>query len=129
MKSGLKPTNVRKAMSALLVINGFIHLIVAAAGVGPDAPERLRIAIGVFGVVYSLLGVWVWGFRAKGAALLNDNRTAVRVTIAIIFFALIAGGLDYLRNGGPATLSIMFAFDVAALVCGLIWLNLSRKVG
>ncbi len=128
MKSGLQPTNVRKAMSALLVINGFIHLIVAAAGVGPDAPERLRIAVGVFGVVYSLLGVWVWGFRVEGAALPSDNRTAVRVTLAIIIFALIAGGLDYLRNGGPATLLIMFAFDVAALACGFIWLNLSRKV-
>ncbi len=129
MKSGLQPANVRKAMSALLAINGLIHLIVAAAGVGPDSPERLRIAIGVFGVVYSLLGVWVWGVRVDGATFLRDERTAIRVAIVITLFAVLAGGLDYLRNGGPATLSVMFAFDVAVLACGFIWLNQSRNVG
>ncbi len=97
-----------KLMSALLLANAALHVAVAAL----DSPVDLRLPLIAFGLVYGALGLW----------LRSAKRMAVLVTIALTAFAVVAGGLRYLSEGGPLAMVVMFAIDAAVIAAGAWWL-------
>lgn len=103
--------NLKSVMSLLLVATGVFHLVVAGIG----APEALRAPLAVFGVAYFALGVWTRG----------GGRAAVTVALLVTALGITAGGMTYLKDGGPATLPIMFLIDIAIIAAGV--LHLAKK--
>lgn len=106
--------NFKTAMAGLLVLTGVFHLIVAFTGDVGD----LTFGLAAFGIAYVLLGVFVFPGR----------QTAVRVAMVMTALGLGLGGVSYLNHGGPASLPIMFAIDVAVLALGGVWLARNKPV-
>ena len=106
---------LKNLMSILLIATGVLHLVVAAIG----APENLKIPLAVFGALYAGLGVWV---RSGG-------RTAVLAALATTIVGLVLGGSNYVQNGGPVTLPVMFLIDLIVLGAGGMWMLKSAKAG
>lgn len=102
-------------MSVLLLASGALHLAVAALG----APESIRAPLAVFGAVYAALGLWIRG----------GSRASVIAALAAALTGLGLGGSNYLQNGGPMTLPLMFAIDIAVVAAGGLWLMKSGKSG
>lgn len=111
----MSPAMLKQAASILLIATGVFHLIVAAFG---GAPSEIKIPLAVFGVAYFGLGIWT---RMGG-------RTAMLTAILVTALGLALGGQNYLANGGPVTLPIMFAIDVVILAAAGLWL-LKTKTG
>jgi len=109
----MTPDKLKNLMSILLIATGVSHLVVAAVA----APDALRIPLAVFGALYSGLGVWV---RSGG-------RTAVLAALVTTIVGLVLGGTNYLQNGGPVTLPVMFLIDLAILSAGVLWMMKSGK--
>ncbi|MGD9799951.1 MAG: hypothetical protein AB7F91_13810 [Parvularculaceae bacterium] len=106
-------TKLKNLMSVLLIATGVLHLAVAVIG----APADIRVPLAVFGAIYAALGVWV---RSGG-------KPAVLTAMAATLTGILLGGSNYLQNGGPATLPIMFLIDVAILAAGAMALTKSDK--
>jgi hypothetical protein len=106
-------TILKQTASVLLLATGVFHLIVAAVG---GAASELKIPLAVFGVVYFGLGIWT----RMGA------RTAMLTTVLVTALGLALGGQNYLANGGPVTLPIMFVIDVLILAAAGLWLVKTR---
>lgn len=105
--------NLKNLMSILLIATGVLHLVVAAIG----APPALQAPLAVFGAIYVALGVWI---RRGG-------KPAVLTTMAVTTSGLALGGSNYLQNGGPFALPVMFLIDVVVLGAGALWLIKSGK--
>lgn len=109
----MDPAAIKRLMSVLLVATGVLHIVVAVAG----APEALRIPLAAFGALYGTLGV----------LLLRGGRPIVIASMAACATGIALGGANYLQNGGPPTLPVMFLIDVLVLVCGGLWLSKAGK--
>jgi len=105
--------NLKRLMSVLLVATGVLHIVVAVAG----APEPLRIPLAAFGALYGTLGV----------LLLRGGRAVVIAAMAACATGIALGGANYLHNGGPSTLPVMFLIDILVLASGGLWLAKSGK--
>jgi hypothetical protein len=104
----MNPYRLKKAMAALLVGTGALHLIVGLLG----PALAIGTAILIFGVIYFALGFYV----------LPGGRTAVLVAMAITALGLVLGGQSFIINGGPITLPIMFLIETLILAAGALWL-------
>ncbi|MCB2113952.1 MAG: hypothetical protein R3C42_04090 [Parvularculaceae bacterium] len=104
---------IKTVVSLLLITNGALHLLVAGFG----APPRLAVPIAIFGAVYGGLGV----------RLSTGGRTIMRLAMAAAFAGIVLGGANFVINGGEFSLALMFAFDIAVLAFGGVWLARTRK--
>lgn len=104
--------NLKTLVWILLAATGLLHLVVAAVG----APAAIKAPLAAFGVAYTALAFWV---RA-------DGRSAIIATMVVAAAGLALGGSNYLQNGGPITLPVMFLIDVIVIGAGAIWLTKSR---
>ena len=104
---------LKNLISVLLIATGVLHLAVAVIG----APADIRVPLAVFGAIYAALGVWV---RSGG-------RPAVLAAMAATLTGILLGGSNYIQNGGPVTLPIMFMIDLAVLGAGALTLLKSDK--
>ena len=109
----MSQANLKRLMSVLLVATGVLHIVVAVGG----APEALRLPLAAFGALYGTLGV----------LLLNGGRAIVIASMAACSLGVVLGGANYLQNGGPPTLPVMFLIDAIVLVCGGLWLSKGGK--
>lgn len=109
----MDPAYLKRLMSVLLVATGVLHIVVAVAG----APEPLRIPLAAFGALYGTLGV----------LLLRGGRRAVIAAMVACATGIALGGANYLQNGGPSTLPVMFLIDLLVLASGALWLAKSGK--
>ncbi len=108
----MAPANLKNLMSILLIATGVLHLVVAAIG----APPALQVPLTAFGALYAALGVWL-----RGA-----GKTAVLLAMAATAVGLALGGANYMQNGGPVTLPVMFLIDLIVLGAGAMWLMKSK---
>lgn len=100
-------TNLKRGMAGLLVLTGVLHVIVGLTGdVG-----TMKTGVLLFGVAYFLLGLFVY----SGAGV------AVRTAMVFTALGLALGSYNYFQHGGPASLLVMFAIDMAVLVLGGVW--------
>lgn len=106
----------------LLMFTGIFHLLVAAFGGWPE----LRLPLAVFGVIYWMLGYYVRVDVKDGSP--SGSRNAIIAAMVVCAAGLALGGQNYLSNGGPLALPIMFAIDVAIIAAGAMWLVQQRKV-
>jgi hypothetical protein len=101
-----------KLLSALLLANSAMHLVIAAL----DSPADLRLPLIAFGLLYGGLGLWVR----------SEKRLAVLVTILVTALGVTLGGMRYLQEGGPLALPVMFLIDVGVLAAGGWWMLKSK---
>ncbi len=109
----MNAANLKRLMSVLLVATGVLHIVVAVAG----APDNLRIPLAAFGALYGTLGV----------LMQNGGKPIVLASIAACTLGLTLGGANYLQNGGPGTLPVMFLIDAAIVIAGGLWLTKAGK--
>lgn len=109
----MNAATLKRLMSVLLVATGVLHIVVAVAG----APDNLRLPLAAFGALFGTLGV----------LLLSGGKTIVLASMAACALGLAAGSANYLQNGGPNTLPVMFLIDAAVLVAGGLWLSKAGK--
>lgn len=109
----MNAATLKRLMSVLLVATGVLHIVVAVAG----APDALRIPLAAFGALFGTLGV----------LLQRGGRPIVIASMAAGGLGLGIGGTNYLSNGGPITLPVMFLIDAIVLVCGALWLSKAGK--
>ena len=115
--------NLRILMIGLLTTTGIFHLAVAMLGVAPG----LALPLTVFGFLYVGLGFYVRADTNDGSK--SQSRNAIIASIAACLVGLGLGGSNYLTNGGPAALPIMFAVDVVIIAAGAMWLIKKRAQG
>lgn len=109
----MAPENLKRAMAGLLVVTGVLHLIVALTGnVG-----ELKTGLTLFGVAYFLLGLFVYPGKS----------TAVLTAMVMTALGLGLGGVKFMQQGGPPSLYVMFAIDLAVLALGGMWLFKSKS--
>jgi hypothetical protein len=112
----MTPANLKTLIFALLAVTSLMHLGVAFWG----APADLKAPLAAFGVAYGVLAFVV---RSGG-------RAAVIGAMGICGVGLALGGAKYLQaGGGPITMPIMLAIDVAIIAAGALWLMKSGKAG
>lgn len=109
----MNAASLKRLMSVLLVATGVLHIVVAVAG----APDALRIPLAAFGALYGTLGV----------LLQRGGKPVVLAAMGATTVGIVLGGANYLQNGGPPTLLVMFLIDAVVLVCGGLWLSKSGK--
>jgi hypothetical protein len=86
---------------------------VAALG----APADLRLPLAAFGALYGVIGV----------LLQKGGRPIVLAATGAVLLGIVLGGANYLQNGGPVTLPVMFLIDMVVLVAGAMWLTKASK--
>lgn len=111
----MKTESMKHTVMLLLLFTGVFHLIVSATG----APADIRVPLAVFGLLYFGLGLWT---RMGG-------RTAMLMVMVVTALGLGLGGSNYLQNGGPVTLPVMFLIDIAVLALGGAWLMRTKTAG
>ena len=79
----------------------------------------------MFGVIYSVLGFYVRRDVGDGSA--SGSRNAIIAAIVACLAGLGLGGQNYLANGGPIALPIMFAIDVVIIAAAVMWLVKTSK--
>lgn len=112
----MKATTLRHLIIGLLIVTGIFHLAVALLGAG----ESLALPLTVFGFLYIGLSFYVRSDVKDGSK--NHSRNAIIATILACSLGLGLGGTNYLQNGGPLALPIMFAIDVVIIAAGVMWL-------
>ena len=124
----MKPIVLRHLIIGLLILTGIFHLAVALLNVAPG----LGLPLTVFGVIYVALSFYVrrdiyektkTARRKKAKA---TGRIAIIVTMIACALGLTLGGSNYIQNGGPPALPIMFVIDVAIIAAGAMWLVKTR---
>ena len=118
----MKQRTLRHLILLLLTFTGVFHLLVAAFGGWP----ALRLPLAVFGVIYWMLGYYVRTDVKDGSP--SRSRNAIVAAMIVCAVGLGLGGQNYLANGGPLALPIMFAIDVAIIAAGAMWLIQQAKV-
>lgn len=108
--------NLRMLIIALLMLTGIFHLLVAMLGIVPG----LALPLAAFGVIYSGIGFYVRRDTNDGSK--SQSRNAIIAAIIACTIGLTLGGSQYISNGGPAALPIMFLIDVVIIGAGLMWL-------
>jgi len=112
---------LRHLIIGLLMATGIFHLAVALLG----SQDDLRLPLAVFGVIYTLLSFYVRRDIGDGSA--SGSRNAIIATMVACTLGLGLGGQNYLANGGPIALPIMFAVDVVIIGASLMWLMKTSK--
>ncbi len=103
--------SLRHAMTGLLFGTAILHLVVAFFG---SAAPELKGPLALFGVIYGAAGLYL---RMISGAL------PVILAMAACATGLALGGANYLQNGGPLSLPLMLAIDVAVIAAGVLWLT------
>ncbi|WDI31393.1 hypothetical protein PUV54_15695 [Hyphococcus flavus] len=117
----MKPIVLRHLIIGLLVLTGIFHLAVALLNAAPG----LGWSLTAFGVIYTGLSFYVRRdvhMKKKPKKGHINGRTAIIVTMAVCATGLALGGSNYIQNGGPLALPIMFAVDIAIIAAGAMWL-------
>lgn len=114
-------TSIRLTIIALLSVTGIFHLGVALLNIAPG----LGLPLAAFGIIYSTLGYFVRKDTKDGSK--SHSRNAILAAMAACTLGLALGGSNYLSNGGPIALPIMFAIDIAIIAFGLMWLSKQKK--
>jgi len=112
----MKPQTLRHLIIGLLTTTGIFHLAVALLGVAPG----LAIPLTIFGLIYIALSFYVRKDTNDGSK--SHSRNAIIATVAACTLGLGLGGQNYLANGGPLALPIMFLIDIAIIAAGVMWL-------
>ncbi len=112
----MKPQNLRHLIIGLLMLTGIFHLAVALIGAAPG----LTLPLAAFGFIYTGLGFYVRRDTNDGSK--SHSRNAIIAAIAAATVGLTLGGSNYISNGGPAALPIMFLIDIAIIMAGIMWL-------
>ncbi len=116
----MKPQTLRLLIIALLTTTGIFHLAVALLGVAPG----LALPLTGFGALYIALSFYVRKDTNDGSK--NHSRNAILATVVACTLGLGLGGSNYLSNGGPLALPIMFLIDIAIIAAGVMWLMKTR---
>jgi hypothetical protein len=116
----MKPQTLRLLIIALLTTTGIFHLAVALLGVAPGLAWPLT----GFGAAYIALSFYVRKDTNDGSK--SHSRNAILATLVVTLAGLGLGGTNYLSNGGPLALPIMFVIDVAIVGAGVMWLMKMR---
>ncbi len=116
----MKPQTLRLLIIALLTTTGIFHLAVALLGVAPG----LALPLTGFGAVYIALSFYVRKDTNDGSK--SHSRNAILATLAVTLTGLGLGGSNYLANGGPMALPIMFVIDIAIIAASVMWLVKKR---
>ncbi|MEO1135029.1 MAG: hypothetical protein AAFW68_00285 [Pseudomonadota bacterium] len=116
----MKPQVLRHLIIALLSLTGIFHLAVAMLGGAPG----LGLPLAGFGLLYIVIGFYVRADTNDGSK--SHSRNAIIAAIAACTLGLALGGTNYLQNGGPLALPIMFAIDVVIIGAGVMWLMKKR---
>ncbi len=111
----MKPQTLRHLIIGLLLLTGIFHLTVALLGAAPG----LAMPLTVFGGLYIALSFYVRSDTNDGSK--NHSRNAIIATLAVSAVGLALGGSNYLSNGGPVALPIMFLIDIAIISAGIMW--------
>ena len=112
---------LRHLIIGLLTITGIFHLAVALLNIAP----AVTLPIAIFGVIYTALGFFVRKDTKDGSK--SHSRNAIFASIGACTLGLTLGGSNYIANGGPMALPIMFAIDVAIIVAGIMWIMKTSK--
>ncbi len=113
--------NLRMLIIALLMLTGIFHLLVAMLGIVPG----LAWPLAGFGLIYTVIGFYVRRDTNDGSK--SHSRNAIIAAIAACAIGISLGGANYLSNGGPAALPIMFLIDVVIIGAGVMWLIKAPK--
>ncbi len=117
----MKPRILRHLIIGLLILTGIFHFAVALLGQAPG----MALPLTVFGVLYTGLSFFVRRDVNDGSK--NHSRNAIIATIIVCATGLALGMNNYLANGGPLALPIMFAIDVVIIAAGAMWLMKTKK--
>ncbi len=112
----MKRQNLRMLIIALLMVTGIFHLLVAMLGAAPG----LALPLAAFGVIYTVIGFYVRRDTNDGSK--SHSRNAIIAAIIACAAGLALGGSNYISNGGPFALPIMFLIDVVIIGAGVMWL-------
>lgn len=113
--------NLRMLIIALLMVTGIFHLLVAMLGAAPG----LSLPLAAFGVIYTTISFYVRRDTSDGSK--SHSRNAIIAAIIACVLGLSLGGSNYLANGGPVALPIMFLIDVVVIGAGVMWLMKAPK--
>ncbi len=116
----MKTQTLRLLIIGLLTTTGVFHLAVALLGTAPG----LALPLTVFGLIYIALSFYVRADTNDGSK--SHSRNAIIATLAACTVGLGLGGQNYLANGGPLALPIMFVIDIAIIAAGVMWLLQKR---
>lgn len=117
----MKPIILRHLIIGLLVLTGIFHLAVALLNAAPG----LGLPLAAFGVIYTGLSFYVRRDvhkKPKSKKAPPNGRIAIIVTMAVCAAGLTLGGSNYIQNGGPVALPMMFIIDIAIIAAGAMWL-------
>ncbi|MEM8770719.1 MAG: hypothetical protein AAGD92_03615 [Pseudomonadota bacterium] len=112
----MKPATLRHLIIGLLLTTGIFHLLVALLSTGTG----LALPLSIFGFLYVGLSFYVRADTNDGSK--NHSRNAILASIGVCALGLALGGTNYLQNGGPLALPIMFAIDIAVIAAGIMWI-------
>lgn len=113
--------NLRMLIIALLMVTGIFHLLVAMLG----GVASLALPLAAFGVIYTTIGFYVRRDTNDGSK--SHSRNAIIAAIVACTAGLTLGGYNYMTNGGPFALPIMFLIDAVVIGAGLMWLMKAPK--
>jgi hypothetical protein len=112
----MKPQVLRHLIIGLLMGTGIFHLAVALLGGAPG----LGLPLTAFGLIYIVISFFVRRDTNDGSK--THSRNAIIAAIAATTIGLSLGGANYVSNGGPIALPIMFVIDVLIIAAGVMWL-------
>lgn len=113
----MKRQTLRHLIIGLLLTTGIFHLAVALVGAGG---EGRGLPLTIFGFLYITLSFFVRSDTEDGSK--SHSRNAIVATIVLCTAGLGLGGADYMSNGGPLALPIIFFIDVIIIAAGAWWL-------
>ena len=113
--------NLRMLIIALLTVTGVFHLLVAMFGAAPG----LGLPLAGFGALFIGIGFYVRRDTNDGSK--SHSRNAIIAAILACAAGLTLGGFNYLTNGGPFALPIMFLIDAVVIGAGIMWLMKAPK--
>ena len=112
---------LRHLIIGLLLLTGIFHLAVALIG----SAAGLALPLSAFGIIY--IGISFYVRRDTNDGSKTHSRNAIIAAIAACTVGLTLGGANYLQNGGPVALPIMFFIDVLIIAAGIMWFTKIRS--
>ena len=85
----------------------------------------LALPLAAFGIIYSTIGFYARRDTNDGSK--SHSRNAIIAAIVACTAGLGLGGSNYLLNGGPFALPIMFLIDFVVIGAGVLWLMKAPK--